>query len=58
MVPILCLVALCFLAWVIYLKLEIDELKGELRKYEAEDNPEQTESTRGHVKGMRSFTLK
>lgn len=30
--PILCLVCLCLLAWVVLLKLEVDELKRALRR--------------------------
>jgi hypothetical protein len=50
-VPILCMVSLCLLAWVIVLKMEIDRLKGG-------NAPEQKEGPRrSAVKGMQSYSI-
>jgi len=55
-VPILCLVALFFLAWVIVLKIEIQRL----RESESSSSPQEgTGKGRGtaRVKGMRSYRI-
>ena len=52
---ILCLVSVCFLIWVILLKLEIEDLKGISHKPGKKSSSDGGRS--GAVKGNRNFTI-
>ena len=51
--PLLCGVCLLLLGWVVFLKLEIDELRRQLATVKGG----QTLSGSASAKGMRSFTI-
>ncbi len=52
---ILCLVSVCFLIWVILLKLEIENLKGISHK--PGKRPSSAGGSSGAVKGNRNFSI-